>query len=749
MAVHFRAFNPWVHVTAGALAALLAGPMLCLALADEVDEARQICDSKEADPNDRIPACTRLLESGRKDIDVGSIYAVRANAWYLKGNFDNAIADYQAASNRNPQLISALQGLGNSYFRKAEFRSAIKAYSNALREKKSEDLYNNRGLAQLNVGEFRSAINDFGEAININPKFAPAYNGRGNAYTKIKQFEPAIEDFTNAVGIAPGFVDAYINRAEVLVVEKGDLDGGIRDYDKAINLDPKNWKAYSARGDALRLKGDLDRAMADHEEAIRLNPNDPESYGNRALTWKAKGDLDRAIADYDYAILLNPNYAPAYAGRGEILRLKGNLDLSLIDLDKAVSLNPKSSASLYHRGETLRESGALDKAIADYDEALRLIPGQAAVHTKRGLAYESKGNLVTARADFEKALKLPSESDAEHTKPAQEIARSHLAVLEAKEKAAREARETRRAPADLTQRFALDDPLRHGHALLIGNSHYKDRGWPQLDDIPLQLAQLEKGLKVHFDNVEVVQDIDAVPMLNKLNDFLRTYGNDSNARLFIYYAGHGYTEIQLNENRGYITGIDTPSLDGTQRARDQARPKAVSMAEIRAALERAPAKSILFMFDSCFSGTIFTNRSGPGIDPPQPLTPEVVARLMEKPARDIITAGQANEKVPAHSPIPELFLTALNGAADPYQLGVTSAVEIGTYLRNRVLQMRDINLTPLVGQLSNPAYTEGMFLFRVRNSGNAVDLPAARVPQPQSAVPRAGTPAKPSALRRH
>ena len=155
-----------------------------------------------------------------------------------------------------------------------------------------------------------------------------------------------------------------------------------------------------------------------------------------------------------------------------------------------------------------------------------------------------------------------------------------------------------------------DDPLRHGHALLIGNSHYLDPGWPRLDDVPLQLTQLEKGLKDHFDSVETLSDSDAISLLNKINDFVRKYGNDSNARLLIYYAGHGYTEIQRNENRGYITGVDTPRIDGTQRSYDAARLKAISMAEIRAPLERAPAKSILVIFDSCFAGTIFTNRAG-------------------------------------------------------------------------------------------------------------------------------------------
>jgi formylglycine-generating enzyme required for sulfatase activity len=77
--------------------------------------------------------------------------------------------------------------------------------------------------------------------------------------------------------------------------------------------------------------------------------------------------------------------------------------------------------------------------------------------------------------------------------------------------------------------------------------------------------------------------------------------------------------------------------------------------------------------------------------------------------------------VPAHSPIPELFLTALNGAADPYKHGVISSVDIYTYLLDRVGRLRDINLTPQHGSLPNPAFAEGKFLFRISNSGDPVD----------------------------
>jgi hypothetical protein len=215
---------------------------------------------------------------------------------------------------------------------------------------------------------------------------------------------------------------------------------------------------------------------------------------------------------------------------------------------------------------------------------------------------------------------------------------------------------------------ASDDPLRHGHALLIGNSHYQ--AWPQLVDVPLQLDELAGGLKIHFDTVEVVRDLETDPLRQKINMFLRSYGNDGNARLFIYYAGHGYTEpiLAYNEMRGYITGIDTPTIDGSTQGYNKARIKAISLTEIRSPMAEVLAKHILFVFDSCFAGTIFTSRGGD--DALQELTPDVVARLMEKPARDIITAGGANERIPAHSPIPKLLLAALNGEADRYRHGV-------------------------------------------------------------------------------
>src|ERR1043166_1930531 len=64
--------------------------------------------------------------------------------------------------------------------------------------------------------------------------------------------------------------NAYNNRGNAKDA-KGDLDGAIADYDRAIELDPKYASAYYNRGDAKDDKGDLDGAIADFKRATELD----------------------------------------------------------------------------------------------------------------------------------------------------------------------------------------------------------------------------------------------------------------------------------------------------------------------------------------------------------------------------------------------------------------------------------------------------------------------------------------------
>jgi tetratricopeptide (TPR) repeat protein len=56
-----------------------------------------------------------------------------------------------------------------------------------------------RGLAYADLKQFKKAIQDYDQAIELNPKDFNVFNNRGNVYADLKQFEKAIQDYNQAI----------------------------------------------------------------------------------------------------------------------------------------------------------------------------------------------------------------------------------------------------------------------------------------------------------------------------------------------------------------------------------------------------------------------------------------------------------------------------------------------------------------------------------------------------------------------
>ena len=171
---------------------------------------------------------------------------------------------------------------------------------------------------------------------------AKDFSNRGTAYGRKGQLDRAIEDFDQAIRLNPNYAAAFNNRGSAYSA-KGDLDGAIADYNEAIRLDPKIAAAFNNRGFAYSWKGDLDRAIADHSEAIRLNPKYALAFLNRGNEYRAQGDFDRAIADYSEGIRLDPRLTFVLLNRGVAYYYVGSLPKALADLNQASELNPKGA----------------------------------------------------------------------------------------------------------------------------------------------------------------------------------------------------------------------------------------------------------------------------------------------------------------------------------------------------------------------------------------------------------------------
>ncbi|MFA6246940.1 MAG: tetratricopeptide repeat protein, partial [Mucilaginibacter sp.] len=110
----------------------------------------------------------------------------------------------------------------------------------------------------------------------------------GNAKAGAKNYNAAIADFTKAIQLEPKNGRAYFYRANAYNDQK-EYMMAVQDYDRAIELDPKNPFAYFYRGNANNAQQKYADAITDITKAIALAPN-ADMYHYRANAKAGLGD---------------------------------------------------------------------------------------------------------------------------------------------------------------------------------------------------------------------------------------------------------------------------------------------------------------------------------------------------------------------------------------------------------------------------------------------------------------------------
>jgi len=86
----------------------------------------------------------------------------------------------------------------------------------------------------------------------------------------------------------------------------------IDDYTRAIELDPKDTKAYYNRGLAYSNLRQYQKAIDDYTRTIELDPKLAIAYYNRGTVYDELRQYQKAIDDYTRTIELDPKYTKAY-----------------------------------------------------------------------------------------------------------------------------------------------------------------------------------------------------------------------------------------------------------------------------------------------------------------------------------------------------------------------------------------------------------------------------------------------------
>ena len=271
----------------------------------------------------------------------------------------------------------------------------------------------------------------------------------------------------------------------------------------------------------------------------------------------------------------------------------------------------------------------------------------------------------------------------------------------------------------------------HNYALLIGVSDYTN-GWPDLESIPGELQKIRASLEAKGFVVETVMNPAGKALKNAYERFIDAHGFDAGNRLLFFYSGHGHSE----GGRGYLVPADAPDPRVDLK---QFKVRSLAMSTLLAMARRMDARHALFLFDSCFSGTIFKTRA-------LPKAPPYIETSLALPVRQFISAGSAGEEVPAKSTFAMMFIDAIEGRGDLNHDGYITGSEVGMYLSQNLPTYE--KQSPQYGKINDYELSRGDFIFFSAQASRAVKAPVDTAEStPPRAMETAPPPRSPSMIR--
>jgi tetratricopeptide (TPR) repeat protein len=317
-------------------------------------------------------------------------------------------------------------------------------------------------------------------AIAVGTPGSIPYVSRGTARGVRGDWDGAARDFERALEIYPKDKRALDNLSKLSLL-KGDPAAAEKYASRAIALDPSMATAWHNRALARVERRQFGPAVEDFTRVLDLAPAQKEMpvdavdvLCNRALARQKGGDPAGAEEDASKALALDPASVRALQIRGTARTLRRDADGSLADFRRARDLDPRLYAPHVARGMARADAGDLDGAIADYDEAIRRDPRDVAAYVNRGVARSARGDDAAALADHAEAIRIDPTRSVAWAKRGR--AKAKLGDLAG-------------AVADCTEAVRLDP--RNAEALGVRGCARADRG-----DVRGAVEDFEEALRV-------------------------------------------------------------------------------------------------------------------------------------------------------------------------------------------------------------------------------------------------------------
>jgi tetratricopeptide (TPR) repeat protein/TolB-like protein len=188
------------------------------------------------------------------------------------------------------------------------------------------------------------------KATEADPTFAVGVYTLGSVHQALNNRWKAAAQFRAAAQLDPSYPEPMKALGDLFLAAPRRLfDQALEAYTKAVELRPFYADAHVGQGDARAAKGDVDGAVGAYQKALVYNPANPRVYMSLGkIYYTEKGLYYESVNAYKKAIDLDPQSVEARMGLGEVYEDKGLYREAIDEYKRVIELDGKHTGALYN-----------------------------------------------------------------------------------------------------------------------------------------------------------------------------------------------------------------------------------------------------------------------------------------------------------------------------------------------------------------------------------------------------------------
>ncbi len=308
---------------------------------------------------------------------------------------------YEQELAANPQAYDIYFRRANEYYKFDQYLRALSDIDNALKYAPADDTdmlfqcYSLRGDIYQMLGKHEEALNDFTEALRLDPTSFMALYQKGNSEYELGRYAEAKGSYNRMRALDGRSAEALTGLARIAVKENN-LGLASQYMDDAVSMMPTDSDIYVRRSSVRRMLGNNTGAVDDLIMAISIDSN---AKAFQELINVSNSDYPAVITALSNAVHQAPEQGMFYYIRGVIAQAHNHFPSAIVDYRKIIDENMYNYAGIY------ASLGECYYALCDFDQALENVNQAIGMSNENGEYFLALARIYRAQGRFDDSMR--------------------------------------------------------------------------------------------------------------------------------------------------------------------------------------------------------------------------------------------------------------------------------------------------------------------------------------------------------